>query len=146
MKYILSLFVIAVLFISCSATKPIERSELFSGIDFRKYTENNFFITPLEYTQPYEPIGLINFTMYPEVKDVPSTYSSSDGYILMDSNGQRWFIGNIQTSDAVDKIYRYCTEMKADALMMFDVNVVYKNNGALSVPGLEISGFAIKRK
>jgi hypothetical protein len=146
MKYILSLFASALLFISCSTTKPIERSELLSGIDFRKYTENNFFITPLEYTQPYEPIGLINFTIYPAVKDVPSVYSNKDGYILTDANGQRWLVEHVQTSDAVDKIYKYCTEMKADALMMFDINVVYKNNGALSVPGLEITGFAIRRK
>lgn len=36
--------------------------------------------------------------------------------------------------------------MKADALMQFKMNIVYKRNGSLDVPGLEISGFAIKRK
>lgn len=146
MKYFLSLYLTAILFISCSTTKPIERSEYLSGIDFRKYTADNFYITPLEYTQPYDPVGIVNFTMYPSVKNLPGNYSNKDGYILMDANGQNWFIENIDASDAVDKIYQHCKNMNADALMLFNINTVYKVNGALNVPGIEITGFAIKRK
>ncbi len=108
---------------------------IVSGIDFTRYTQRGFLFTPEVYDGPYEAVGLITVTRYAEGRFNQETAS--------------WDFDPISVRDVVDSIYARATAIGADALMRFHLENVMGPPAAArlpATPGLEVSGFAIRRR
>lgn len=146
--FILSLVAIAFLINSCAAgPKTVARDEVINvtGYDFSEYTSKGFLITPEQYLGDYQSIGLITVTQWPavrkQIRRVPDS-ESPNGYRTV----EEFYPEDINVDKAIEETYKVAKEMGADAITRFDVTVTSRMNGTLSVQGVEISGFAIKRK
>lgn len=144
MKRIVILFSIGILIIfGCSSPQELEKEVYYTGFDFTKYTSQNFLFTPEIYLGGYESIGLINVIMYPEVRKVDIKHINQDNYT---SWGQGWSIQKLKATEAIDSMYVKAIRMGANAIVRLTVQSIAKLNGYKTVSGLEVSGFAIKRK
>ena len=161
MKNIFYFVILSMLMFSCKVIElsHIPQKEIIKGIDFRKYTEKGFLITPEKYNGEYESIGIINYLIMPEANRkiqevvIPTTKSKweDSDYIYRRSEGIfKWVIKEVDVQIALDGIYKQCIEIGADALVNFSAvseNEEYLyTNPPLSLKGIRITGFAIKRK
>ena len=146
-KLLLLLLVIAISTSACSGPKTIAREEtsIVTGYDFSEYTEQGFLFTPEQYLGDYNSIGMITVTLWPDVNKrierVPIP-----GQPGRHQNVEKFSQGVINVEKAINEIYNKAVTMGADAITRFDVNATSRENGTLLVTGVEISGFAIKRK
>jgi len=147
MKNLLIAFA-AFLLLSCvlPPTK-IPRVSIFTGIDFRKYTESGFLFTPEKYSGEYESIGIVNYKLMPAAEFV-SSYGDQDP-TYNGPNSKRWVTEEIYLGQVIDSLYVMAKEMGADAIMNFEV--IYEEESRADVYGLKLEGwtargFAIKRK
>lgn len=53
---------------------------------------------------------------------------------------------DVKGQEAIDSTYNIARDMGANAVINFNVNNVERRNGAMFVPGIEVTGFAIDRK
>ena len=139
--------VLAALSLSCAGPQTVARKEVFDvkAFDFSKYTDQGFLITPEEYLDDYQSIGIITVTQWPAVHKQDRRVqapNSPDGYKLV----EEYFSETIDVKKTVEKIYQEAKAMGADAITNFKVTSTSRQNGNLRVQGVEISGFAIKRK
>ena len=134
---------------SCSQKfTHIDKVKEIYGINFSEYTERGFLFTPYSYDSDYEAIGLIEVKLRAgyEYRDKDITYKAS-GKVLK----KGWFL---KDSINVDEALRFScvksVQMRADAVCDLKVSVGSESffDGILTitVPTLEIRGFAIKRK
>lgn len=67
MKKILIAILTAVVLTSCGSVKPTtsDRMVLSSVVNYQKYSEEGFLITPFEYTADYEAIGEMEILIIP---------------------------------------------------------------------------------
>jgi hypothetical protein len=153
------LFIIVVALSSC-ATSPFNRinpTEIVYGIDFSPFTQKGFLITPEKYAGSYESIGLINYEAFPganykEVEKSIENYYGSKKPVIFKEN--KWVVDSISLQDVLTKVYNICVEMGADALVNFDYEIIPTSYGSvpraidnpLTIYGIHISGYAIKRK
>lgn len=132
------------LFFSCTGPKEQMQEVYHTGVDFIKYTKNNFLITPEQYLGEYESIGLLNTIMYPEIRKVDyRTLINDPSYQRWDEG---WSIKKLDLNVALDSMYHQAVRMGADAISRFNISHVSKINGNKYVDGVELSGLAIKRK
>lgn len=154
-KTILFSAIIIFLLSACETTSvlpKIPRKELLTGIDFSKYTKNGFLITPEKYNGNYESIGLITFVFMPEAtpktNTIENNYSWKEGADLV--TGYSWDIEKVNIQDAIDAMYKRCTEMGANALVNFNASEEIAEyifaKAPLKIKGYRITGFAIKIK
>jgi hypothetical protein len=60
---------------------------------------------------------------------------------------ESWIAEDISTSEVLDSLYTYTKRMGADAVVRLKIEMAEsKTSGAISVPSIKASGFAIKRK
>ena len=99
MKKLLYLSLIFAFFTySCKTleTTSIPKKEILSGINFTKYTQSGFLITPEKYNREYESIGLIDLVYMPKAElqrnsDIAG-YEQNDNY---EDIGYSWVIDPI---------------------------------------------------
>jgi len=117
-----------------SSVTQVSPETIVSAIDFTPYTQRGFLFTPEVYEGPYEAIGLITVTRY------------AAGHYATDM--ARWEFDPIPVRDVLDSVYARAMAMGGDALMRFRLeNVVAPAAVRLpATPGLEVSGFAIRRR
>ncbi|MDR8390767.1 hypothetical protein NC796_06445 [Aliifodinibius sp. S!AR15-10] len=115
-----------------------------TGYDFSKYTDQGFLITPEQYLEEYQSIGLITVTQWPAVNKTIRRVRDPDGSGYV--NREEFHAEDINVEKAIDEIHKVATDMGADAITRFDVTPTSRMNGTLRVQGVEISGFAIKRE
>ncbi|MCX6175272.1 MAG: hypothetical protein NTZ27_11020 [Ignavibacteriales bacterium] len=72
--------------------------------------------------------------------------SSSDGYFIVYAEGKSWLVEKVSPSDVIEEMYNIAVKMGANAVIKFTADIIYSQNGVLSVPGYQVTGFAIKRK
>ncbi|NGP76530.1 hypothetical protein G3570_07795 [Balneolaceae bacterium YR4-1] len=147
MRVLLLLSFIVPFIYSCSGPQTVARDEVINvtGYDFSEYTDQGFLITPEQYLGDYQSIGLITITQWPAVREQTRRVPDSEtpkGYRIVED----YFAKDINVEKAIDEIYKVANEMGADAITRFDVTPTDRLNGTLRVQGVEISGFAIKRK
>jgi len=143
------LYILAVLLlIGCVAqtVTHIPQEENFRGLDFSRFTERGFLITPEKYPGDYESIGLITYTYIPEVRYGSFKQSVSSSAVL-----KRWIITkNKDINAGLDTLYSFCKIMGADALINFKSIPAIRNYSFVynptTIEGFELSGFAIRRK
>lgn len=131
---------------SCTGPQTVARDEVINvtGYNFSKYTDQGFLITPEQYLEDYQSIGLITVTQWPAVRKMERQIPKPDGsgYKIV----EEFYPEDINVDKAIDEIYQVAKNMGADAITRFDVTATSRLNGSLTVVGVEISGFAIKRK
>ena len=149
MKKLVFLILIAVLAVGC-AFQPLEHISSYEqllGIDLRPYAEKNFLITPYLYSGEYTTIAIIDFKIMPEANLVQT--GERKDYTGFTDPVFEWEVDEIETEEALDRIYRYCVEMGANALIDFEILEVSDNWSNIQKPvvvnGIRITGLAIRR-
>lgn len=140
-KYFLFLLLFA---IGCTETREMERVVLHYGFDFTDYTKKGFLITPEGYLGQYESVGYLSTYVFPAIKKREEREKVDGVTYIYQYNDL--VVEKINTYDAADEIYKKAKSMGADAIIHFSVKDVYVLNGPMLVHGIEVTGFAIKRK
>lgn len=135
--------------------KVIYPVESLYGIDFTPYTKLNFLITPEKYPGSYESIGMINFTAKPGAQYLLSSKKPNPYYGRNSGEPKfieiyEWKIDSIAFPEVLNKVYKICVEMGADALVNFKNEIILDPRTGIKNPvtitGYQITGYAIKRK
>lgn len=116
----------------------VEPEVKVTGVDLRPYTEKGFLFTPEAYAGPYDAIGLIQVSLY-----------AGAHYVVPEGGVARhvWQFDPIPVHALLDTAYARADAMGADALMKFQVEETsHVTPEGLTVPGLTVSGFAIRRR
>ncbi|TYP94003.1 hypothetical protein LX73_1723 [Fodinibius salinus] len=146
MRYAILLALICFIVTSCAGPETVARDEVINvtGYDFSKYTSKGFLITPEQYLEDYQSIGLITVTQWPAVRKMERRVRRTEGkgYRTV----EEFYPEEINVEKAINEIYQVAKDMGADAITRFDVTPTTRRNGTLNVQGVEISGFAIDRK
>lgn len=160
-KYIRLVVMMVVFVILLSCTRTLNRTyEIynFTKLDFTKYTEKGFLFSPYQYNGDYEAIGIINYKFVPSAEFV----ESKEEFELMYEKGNRigdkkdsykmfWLENSYNLYDLLDSIYYWSTSKGANAIVDLKLNVTSEYFGygyinPITIKGVEITGFAIKRK
>ena len=123
---------IAVLFaIGACAPAHIPQLTAVTGFELTSYTAKGFFFSPNIYTGPYEPVGLVTVTIYAEGR------ADKDGIIQFTP---------LAGQQVLDTVYARARTMGANGFVQMQFTAVSMQVRSVAVPGLQISGFAIRRK
>jgi hypothetical protein len=106
-----------------------------TGIDFDRYSQRGFFFSDDAFTGAYEPIGLIHVTSY-----AAANWKTGKGY-----EAGMWAYEGVPIQETVDSAYAVAVRLGANALVKMEMRAV-ERTGTPPVPGVEISGWAIRRK
>ena len=133
---------LSIFIVSCQRTVThIPAKSEISSLDFTKYQEDNFLITPSSYGGDYESLGLVTYSMYAESDFVVSKENKDIG---------EWVHKKILVQDVLDLAYNKAKKQGANAITNFKLEATTKSvhDGLLmvSIPGISISGLLIKRK
>jgi len=143
------IYLFIIFFVSCA--KPpslIHEKFITSGYDFSDYSKKGFLFTPNLYQGDYETFGLIQLSYTPQAKlteiRVEHKYKSRS-YVK-----KEWKVDEINPKKAIESIYKACVEMGADALTRMEIETFFERHAQgttkpITIPGIKISGFAIKR-
>jgi hypothetical protein len=135
-KCMKKLLILLLLFPSCMTLDHIPAESIYYGLDFRKYAEADFLITPEMYQGDYMTMGMVSYELYPEAHYVQAP-------------DPKWITGIVLPKWAVDSMYNFCKSMGADALVNFRAEFVtkpyYNIANPINLSGVKISGYAIKR-
>ena len=148
-KYLLSILLIGFWGCSPKLTYVPEKSEV-SAIDFTPFTEKGFLFTPNKYLGDYESVGIIYFNYHPEAKLVEKVIQKSEDDID-NIKTEFWEVAQYDPNVLLYDVYTACVSMGADALTEFSFKGVQSHYGSgtikpISIDGISIQGFAIKRK
>lgn len=122
MRWLFSIILLALISSACAGPKTVARDEVVNvtGYDFSEYTDQGFLITPEQYLDDYQSIGLITVTQWPAVRKTERRVPDSDS-----PNGYRtveeFYPEDINVEKAIDEIYKIAKDMGADAITRFDV-------------------------
>ena len=144
MKKIISLALVTVLGFGLAGCAQkfthVNKQKNISSLDFTKYQEKNFLITPGEYGDNYTAMGIFTFTVYPEANCIESQKRQKPC---------QWISEDISSQEILDLAYETAVEKGANAITHFKIRSTDKmlNDGMqnFSVYGLEMSGLLIKR-
>ena len=121
----------------------LDKKEVITSLDFTKYQKNNFLITPGDYGEDYEALGMFSFTIYPEANFVKNTKDKN-------SHLKMWKQETIFPQDVLDLAYKTALTKGANAITHFKIksapNTKHDGIQYFNIIGLEISGLLIKRK
>jgi len=160
MKKLILFTLSAIMLASCTVQlKELSRIEgygILNKIDFRKYTEKGFLITPEKYTGEYQSIGIIDFIKMPGASYIKRIRLDENGKPVATEFGhpaeldKNWVLDNLNLDAALEDLYKQCVALGADAIMNFTVTPNTVTHGGISNPvtieGVRITGFAIKRR
>lgn len=142
-SYYYALIGVIILFAGCGGGYDVSKTITIYGYDFTKYTANGFLFTPESYNGKYDAIGLIELSIYPEVR----LNEGEKKYSTWDEQDIKWSIEKISASEVLDSLYKYSKRMGADAVVNLIISETEpRTNGEIVFKGTKVSGFAIKRK
>lgn len=152
---------IVIIMVGCTSVTQtplfyIERIKTAQGIDFTKYSEKEFLITPEKYLDDYESIGLLNFSISSGAVLEKILVSKADEMAkkagITDLYHYKWNIEEINYKEILDFAYNISIEMGGNAITNFEINydVQHYNNAdgypSVLIPKINVTGFVIKRK
>ena len=150
-KHLTLLLFIGLAFWGCSPviTYVPEKSEV-SAIDFTPFTKKDFLFTPNKYLGEYESVGIIYFKYHPEAKLVKKEIERSKDE-RDNITKTVWEVAEYNPNLLLYDVYTACVSMGADALTEFTFEGIQSDYGfgsaqPISIDGISIKGFAIKRK
>ncbi|HRQ78483.1 MAG TPA: hypothetical protein PLY94_07770 [Gemmatimonadaceae bacterium] len=113
-----------------------------TGIDFTKYTTLGFMFTPERYAGDYESIGLITVTIIPTATGSLRIQARSGAT----ERTVDWTVSPVEAKDVLDEAHSRAVAMGADAIMNLSLQAIPQVHPELTFYGIELRGFAIKRK
>jgi hypothetical protein len=128
--------------------KHIPKETEIIGFEFSEYSNKGFLITPGEYGENYETIGLLTFSIYPEAnKFEVARRKTQPGKPATD---KKWKIETINPLEAIELAYQEAIKRGADAITHFKIHFDSKEyvDGItiVKITGVQVSGLLIKRK
>lgn len=124
---------------ACAPTsKHIPTVTIVTGVDLSRYSQRGFLFSPDAYTGPHEAVGLVSVRRYAEAPwEVPNQREALP----------HWEFGHVSTQEALDSMYARAVSLGADALVKMEIRSVEQpaQPGRPAIPGVEVSGFAIRR-
>ena len=129
-----------ILTLGCSGTlKRIPSVTVVSGVDLARYSSRGFFFSTEPYVGPHETMGLVAVTSYAEMHQEKVERAMF---------GSEWITTPVPLQTVVDTVYARAVSMGADAFVKFEFHSVTLPATAdhPAIPGIEITGVAIKRR
>jgi hypothetical protein len=149
------LFTVASCTVQMKELTRVEGYTIMNKIDFRKYSDKGFLITPEKYPGEYHAIGMIDFIKMPGAVYVKRTKLDENNKPVTPEFGhpaeieKNWVPENINMDAVLEELYKQCVALGADAIINFNVEPNSVLHGGISNPvtieGVRITGFAIKR-
>lgn len=129
----------------CASTgdrTQIRKETEVRGFDFTDY--GDFLITPEGYSGQYESVGIIEITIWPEMRR--RKVNSEKGGSRMTP----WETTPVNPKTAVDSLYERARDLGADAIIRFDTQAVTEtvddgSPSGIQRTGVQARGFAIDR-
>lgn len=128
------LFLLLTLGGCASTVNHVDPLTVAAAVDFTPYTRRGFLFTTETYPGPYEAVGIISVTRYAGGHRVPGVTTD---YV--------WQFDPVPVAEVLDSMYARATALHADALTKFTLRTVTRPGPGTDVPGIEVSGFAIRR-
>ena len=135
MRPVASLILLTCVLSGCRTVKHIPPTTVVTGIDFTPYTAQKFMFTPEMYRGDYESVGVINVSMHAEGNLIPNARTGR----------HEWVFSPLLIDDVVREAHKRAVAMGANAVVNFSVKAAPTVVGTVTIPGIEVSGFAIKR-
>mgnify|MGYP000093520912 CR=1 FL=1 len=139
------------LFTSCAPSiNKINGNTKYYLIDFREYTKKGFYLSPVNTTKPFTPIGLVqvNLTQSAKLKTIRNGN---------DLNGEpkfykSWVKDTVNIQTAIDSLVNLAKSINANGIINFESSIRYdypldkmnNTNKGPSILIVEVSGFAVK--
>jgi len=152
--FILSLVVMA----SCVQMQELTKIQgytIMNKIDFRKYSDKGFLITPEKYSGEYHAVGMIDFIKMPGAVYVKRTKLDENNKPVTPEFGhpaqveKDWVPEKMNMDAVLEELYKQCVALGADAIINFTIESNSVLHGGIANPvtveGVRITGFAIKR-
>lgn len=133
--YLPAVLLLGALASGCKTLSYIPPATTVTGIDFTPYTSQGFMFTPEMYRGDYESVGVINVSMHAEGRLVTNPRTRA----------QEWEFAALRVDDVVREAHKRAVDMGANAVVNFSVRAAPRLVGTITQPGLEVTGFAIKR-
>ena len=149
-KYLLLLFSL-ILVVACTTSQDLTKKVYVEGYIFTSYTRDGFMFTPEKYNGKYESIGLLSMEIYPQIYKSPEVKSLGNQYGVTGSddydNLPRWSYRPIDPKEVLDSLYNLSKKLGANAVVSLSITSVseYRKGFTNKIPGVRVSGFAIKR-
>jgi hypothetical protein len=153
--FAIPLFIMASCSVQMKELTKIEGYTIMNKIDFRKYSDKGFLITPEKYSGDYHAIGIIDFIKMPGAVYVKRTKLDENNKPVTPEFGhpaeveKNWVPENINMDAVLEELYKQCVALGADAIVNFNVESNSVLHGGITNPvtieGVRITGFAIKR-
>lgn len=134
----------------------IQGYTIMNKIDFRKYSDKGFLITPEKYSGEYHAVGMIDFIKMPGAVYVKRTRLDDNNKPVTPEFGhpaeidKNWVPENINMDAVLEDLYKQCVALGADAIINFNLETNSVLHGGITNPvtieGVRITGFAIKRE
>lgn len=125
----------------------VPKQEVITSLDFTKYQQKGFLITPGTYGENYESLGMFSFTVYPESSYF---YKKDMNNKHIQKRMKKWHQGVVLSQEVLDLAYATAIKKGADAITHFNITNPIKilNDGErdFTIEGLKINGLLIKRK
>ena len=121
---------------ACGTSRQIPQTTVVSVLDFTPYSQQGFLFSPASYYGDFDSIGFVTVTVYPECNF--DTQSSEE---VWERECQE-----ISTRDGLDAMYQTAKDMGADAVTNLEVRPISVTVKRVRMGGIEVSGFAIKRR
>jgi len=133
----------------------IQGYTIMNKIDFRKYSDKGFLITPEKYSGEYHAVGMIDFIKMPAAVYVKRTRLDDNNKPVTPEFGhpaeidKNWVPENINMDAVLEDLYKQCVALGADAIINFNLepnSVLHAGiTNPVTIEGVRITGFAIKR-
>jgi hypothetical protein len=140
---VVALFLAAIVSGACApAIESIDAGVEVRAVDLRPHSREGFLFSPDAYPGPFEAVGLVTVTLYASAEWREGT----DGFGGRTAN---WYFGPLSLDTAISRARVAATALGADALVSVTLRPTSKTaaaNNLPSLPGIEVSGFAIVRK
>ncbi|MBN2011949.1 hypothetical protein JW960_21650 [candidate division KSB1 bacterium] len=140
-----AIFCLLIIFIGCAPNIMfIPKSQSEFVIDFAKYTEKGFMFSPYQYLGKYESIGMITITVMPEASLLRHRDERFNGNVYK----TEWEFTPINLDASIEQFYKKAVDMGANGVC--DLKIISESKSYIlktpvTIPGVTISGFAIKR-
>jgi len=118
----------------------VQKQEVIRTLDFTKYQEKGFLITPGDYSEEHDDLGMFSLSVYPEARfESPS----------IEETYPRWVYDDVDTHEVLDLLYEEAVKKGADAAIHFKIDNTtrhyFDGQQNFEISGLEISGSFIRR-
>lgn len=123
---------------------PIHRVADFGKIDFKKYSDSDFYFSPYLYNGKYKPIGMFSLSLIPAARYVDSCPAKNPDCKTWEVVG--WLVEPVDIQQALDSMYAVSKKLGANALVDIKLKKdIIRPRTDLDISVYEVSGFAINR-